>query len=131
LNAFVAFDFRSDLDRMDVLKTLPLSAGALAVGQLIAPTVVLSTVQWLGVAALALTGPRAEVVSLAVAVLVVPVNFLLFGLENLLFLLFPTRLVNVTPGDFQALGRRLLLVMLKLVAFGVVGGTTALAAVLV
>jgi len=28
------FDFRSDLERLDVLKTLPMPAGAIALGQL-------------------------------------------------------------------------------------------------
>ena len=35
-------------------------------------------------------------------------NFVLVGVENLLFLLFPTRVMVTTPGDFQAMGRNVL-----------------------
>jgi len=41
-------------------------------------------------------------------------NFLVFGVENLLFLWFPTRLVPSTPGDFQLMGRHILLMMAKM-----------------
>jgi hypothetical protein len=131
LNALVAFDFRSDLDRMDVLKTLPLSSVALAFGQLIAPTLVVCLVQWLALVVLALAGSGFELIHLAFAALAVPFNFFVFGLENLTFLVFPTRLVPTTPGDIQTFGRQLLLTLLRMVAFGITGGTTALFAVLV
>ena len=45
---------------------------------------------------------------LAGAAVVVPINFVLFALENVLFLLFPARQMAATPGDFHALGRQFL-----------------------
>jgi hypothetical protein len=131
LNQLVGFDFRSDIDRMDVLKTLPIRPGPLVVGQLIAPTLLISGIQWLAVAGLILAEPQGAAVYLAVGLLAVPFNFFLFGMENLLFLLFPTRLLPATPGDFQAFGRNLLLTLFKFIGFGVAGVTTFLVAALV
>src|SRR6185437_13842340 len=58
---------------------------------------------------------------LACAVYVLPINFLLFALDNLLFLLFPTRLMAATPGDFQALGRNVLFLVAKATVLFMVG----------
>src|SRR5205085_9426458 len=41
----LTFDFRGDIDRMDVLKTLPLPRWKLVVGQLITPVMIVSSVQ--------------------------------------------------------------------------------------
>jgi ABC-2 type transport system permease protein len=114
LTALVPFDFRGDLDRMAFLKTLPLPAWRLAVGQLLTPVLFFTLMQWLIlVAALYLTSVSAFWVGV-LAVYLPPVNFLLFALENLLFLLFPTRLSAATPGDFQSLGRNVLFWLAKL-----------------
>jgi hypothetical protein len=59
-------------------------------------------------------------VVLACAAFTLPFNFLLFALENLLFLLFPTRLAAATPGDFQTMGRNVLFLLGKVLALGVV-----------
>jgi hypothetical protein len=47
-----------------------------------------------------------------------PINALLFALENLLFLLFPTRVLANNPADFQALGRNVLFMMAKVFVLG-------------
>ncbi|HVS35178.1 MAG TPA: hypothetical protein VMS17_06315, partial [Gemmataceae bacterium] len=52
--------------------------------------------------------------------------FVLFSIENLLFLLLPTRVMVTTPGDFQAMGRNILTQFAK--ALGV-GGAALVAAV--
>ena len=39
------FDFRSDLDRMDTLKTLPIPTAALVIGELTVPTLMLTLAQ--------------------------------------------------------------------------------------
>src|SRR5262249_23649261 len=48
----------------------------------------------------------------------VPVNGLLFSLEDLLFLLFPTRVLVNNPADFQALGRNILFTLAKVTVLG-------------
>src|SRR5262249_34389521 len=60
-----------------------------------------------------------------------PFNFLLFGLENLLFLLFPARMLANTPGDFQAVGRNVLFTMAKLMGIVLVALVAGLSGVVV
>lgn len=132
LTAMVPFDFRGDVDRVAVLKSLPILPWRLAVGQLLTPTLMLSCLQWLvlifiGFVGIFLDGTPGEgngretlLVVAACALFVLPFNFLLFGLENLLFLLFPVRLVASTPGDFQAVGRNVLFMMAKMLGIGLV-----------
>lgn len=120
LTALVPFDFRGDVDRIAVLKTLPLPAWRLAIGQILTPVLVLSVMQWLALAGVASVSPVSERFVLACAAYALPFNFLLFALENLLFLLFPTRLMAATPGDFQAIGRNVLFLMGKMFGLMVV-----------
>lgn len=137
LTALVPFDFRGDLERMALLKTLPVPAWKLAIAEVLTPVLLLSVVQWLILAAvgiaLANTESRESVAHPAMLVVaaafVLPINFFLLALENFLFLLFPTRLAAMTPGDFQAMGRNILFMLAKvfglavvLTAAGLVGG---------
>jgi hypothetical protein len=114
----VPFDFRGDVDRMAALKALPLSAWRLTLGQVAAPVIVVSGVQWLALTVLGRLLQSDDASLAAAAALAVPINFLVFGVENLLFLLFPTRLHGGTPGDFQALGRSVLLLAARVVVLG-------------
>ncbi len=106
------------------------------------PALVLSVLQWVVLAAL--TGVaviRASVLDatfwvtlqwlLVGAAVVVPFNLLLIGLENVLFLLFPSRLLANTPGDFQAMGRGVLVMVAKILLLGIVGGVAFLAGFIV
>jgi hypothetical protein len=123
------FDFRGDLERMDLLKALPLPTWRLVVGQLLAPVLLVSMVQLLVLAGVQLLWGEADPFLLAAVVFLVPFNFLLFGLENLFFLLVPTRLTGQGPGDFQVLGRQMLLWLGKLLVLMVALGLAALAGV--
>ena len=121
----ITFDFRGDVDRMDVLKTLPIAPSRLVLGQLFAPVLLVTLVQLILVVIVQLAwGGAAELLAVVVA-FAVPVNFLLFGLENLLFLWFPTRMLPATPGDVQMMGRYMLLFLLKVLALSVAGGLVA------
>ena len=63
LTPLLTFDFRGDVDRLDVLKALPLAPWRVALGQLLAPTLILSAVQGLVlVVATAIQGMRAACV---------------------------------------------------------------------
>jgi hypothetical protein len=125
---FLPFDFRGDVDRMDVLKTLPVPAWRLVLGQLLAPVLLVTAVQLV-----LLAGAQAVVGSLdpllaATAAYLLPFNLLLFGVENLFFLWFPTRLTGaMAPGDFQMFGRQMLLWMAKMLVLGLVLGPAFLA----
>jgi len=118
LSMMVRFDFRSDLDQMEGLKALPIPGYRIALGQLIAPVIVCLMLQATIFTAGAVANGRPEV-ALAAAVFVIPVNVLLFGVENIMFLLFPSRVMAFNPGDFMSMGRQMLLMFLKFAVIGV------------
>ncbi len=131
LTPAVPFDFRGDVDRMDILKSLPIRGFWLATGQLIAPVVLVTLIQWGVLALVQIVTGRVEPFLLGAAAVVLPFNFLLFALENLLFLLFPTRLMPWTPGDFQMIGRHMLLFLGRILCLGLALGSAGLVGVLV
>jgi len=105
VGAWLRFDFRGDLDQIDHLKSLPVSGAAVSVGQLVTPTLLMSLCHLAIVGSVLGVMRRSDPVLLTAAVLCVPFNALLFGVENFIFLLFPTR-AAMTPGDFQGYGGR-------------------------
>lgn len=125
------FDFRSHIDNMDTLKAMPLGAMAVAAGQLAVPVAVTTLAQLLllGAAAL-LTGSGSPYWLLGMAVLL-PVNLVIYAVENAIFLLYPVRLASTGPGDMQFLGRQVMLIFMKLaillvaVAMAAAGGAAA------
>jgi hypothetical protein len=132
----VPFDFRGDVDRIALLKTLPIAPWRVALGQVLAPVVTVTAVQWLVLLTLYCWGvggpphprlPRPATVFVACGLFAAPVNALLFALENLLFLLFPTRVLVNNPADFQATGRTVLFALAK---FAVLGGVIVIAALM-
>jgi hypothetical protein len=86
------FDFHRDLDRLATLKVLPITPAAAVVGQTLAPvliaTVFQSAVLAFAVAVLPLPPHHFFLAMLAM----MPLNVLVFGLENLIYLLYPYRL---------------------------------------
>jgi putative ABC exporter len=122
LPMMLTFDFRGDVDRIDILKSLPLQAWQLAIGQLLTPVLMTAIIQVLLLAMWQAIWGGMELLLLGAVCFALPVNFLLFGIENLVFLWFPTRMATATPGDFQAMGRYMLLFMLKMVVLAVTVG---------
>ena len=75
------------------------------VGQLITSVLIASGVQLLVLALIEVVlGGLGRVLPAALA-FALPFNFLLFALENCLFLVFPTRMTPATPADVQTMGR--------------------------
>jgi hypothetical protein len=123
---FVPFDFRGDIDRIDVLKALPVGSTACVVGQLLAPVLLLTVGQTLACfVGLAVAGKLTPAFPLFVA-LAFSINLTMIANENLLFLVFPVRTSNA-PGDFQNVGRNLVLLLAKMLLILIVGGLTAVA----
>ena len=122
LPQLLTFDFRGDIDRIEVLKALPLAPSRLVVGQLLVPVLFLTAVQLILLLLLKATWGEFGPFLLAGAAFAVPVNFLVMGIDNLLFLWFPTRMVASTPGDMQILGRQMLLFLGKGLLLGLVAG---------
>jgi hypothetical protein len=128
LASMLRLDFRADLDALDTLKALPLRPAAVAAGQLVAPTVVLTLIHWLVLAAAAATFDPAAAPRPALwvaAALAGPFNLLLFACENLIFLLSPSRPTAVGPGDFQVIGRQMFALALRTLLVGIGAGVAA------
>lgn len=125
MTRMLPFDFRGDLDHLDWLKSLPLRPMALAAGQLVVPVFLMTVIQLLSFSALALVAGRCDPVLIEIAAFTPPLNLLLFAVDNLVFLLFPVRLVASTPGDFQHMGRSMVEMLLKTIALGLCLGVAA------
>lgn len=129
---YVQCDFRSDYECLAWLRSLPCSPTALAAGQVLASSLVLTVFE------LALAGwvlllpelPRRELWLLAFAALPF-VNVIQFAVENAIWLLYPTRASQGqgTPGAGQ-FGRMYALMLVKFVVLGVLAVPWVLGAVL-
>lgn len=130
-SVLMTFDFRSDVDRIDTLKALPISPISIVAGQLATPCALGTILQWLAFAILGIGAGASDPLFWALAAFIPPFNVLLFEAENVMFLWFPSRMGPPAPGDLQALGRGMLLMMAKFllvfVAVAVAGGIGALA----
>lgn len=85
------FDFRRDVDRMAVLKALPISPAAMTFGQLAAPVLACTLFQTIVLSIAMIVEPYSVSTFLLCIGLLVPINFVIFGLENLIFMYFPYR----------------------------------------
>jgi len=123
--SLLRFDFRDDLDRLDLLRSLPIHPWAVVVGELVAPVLVLLAVQTvLGVAALLGPGVHWRYL-VAAGAFAVPFNVFLVGVENLFFLWFPLRSAGLIAGDMQLFGRQMVLGLVKFLIFLVGLGLSA------
>lgn len=120
------FDFRSDLDNMDTLKALPVSGRAVTLAEMAVPCALLSLLGWLIACGAAVFADLPLPVLLMVILGTPPIALWVIGLENLMFLLMPTRLYSQGQASMVLSGRRLVLMLAKLGLFvvggGVVGG---------
>jgi hypothetical protein len=125
-SSFVAFDFRGDVDRIGELKALPIRSVPLVIGQIVTPVLVFVVPAWVvfAVASPSLGGARAS--DVVFMTILAPLAALFIEVDNLLFLVFPTRAVQATAADFTTMGRHILLLLAKLL----VGGVTVLLAAL-
>ena len=109
-------DFRGELDKIGHYKALPISPRRICIGQMVVPVLLCSAIEivMIGSALMFVDGAAARFL-LALIVFTLPFNLLLYGVENLVFLLFPTKLVPVGRVDFDFLGRTLVEFLLKTV----------------
>ncbi len=120
------FDFRGDYERMEGLKTLPIPASRLALGQVAAPTVLATVPQVLCIVVLGVGAGPVPAWFWTLPAFALLVNALLMEVENVMFLWFPTKPLAATPGDIQAMGRAILMMLAKTLTVGVTGGLAAL-----
>jgi hypothetical protein len=128
LPQMLRFDFRGDFDRFDTLKTLPSSSMAIAVGELIAPTLFATLLEAPCVFAIGVAEDQWQS-ALAVAAFLPVLNLFIFGLENLVFLWYPQR--PAAAAEFSGMGQRMLTTVIKVLAVMIVAGVSALAGALV
>lgn len=102
----LVFDFRGDLDNMPNLKGLPLAAWKICIGQLAAPVLLTIAIELvLLISAMTCLDGPSRFFLMAVIPFLLPFNVLLYGVENLFFLLFPAPLVPVGRADYDFIGR--------------------------
>ena len=106
--------FRGDVDHIDYLKTLPMHPMILTVGELGGGVLLLTLIQLGMFAVFAAVAPAGVAITLIAAAFTLPFNGILFSLGNLLFLIYPVRLVSGTTFDFQTFGRMMLFFMLQM-----------------
>ena len=86
------FDFRRDLARLATFKSMPIAPAAAAVGQTLTP-VLIATLFQCGVLAFAIIARSLPFNYLLTTMLVmIPLNALVFSLDNLIYLLYPYRM---------------------------------------
>jgi hypothetical protein len=92
LPAALKFDFRRDVERLGALKILPIRPLHVAVGQLAAPVLVASGFQLTILVVAYVMRPVPVAYLLGLIAFLVPLNVLIFAMENTIFLLYPYRL---------------------------------------
>jgi hypothetical protein len=106
---------------MDFLKTLPIEAEALVIGELGVPVLMLTLAQ--GICLAVASGIRGDAAYLLDSLFFLPpFNALLVEIEAILFLWFPIR---ITPGStmaFTAMSRQFLFLFAKIIMTGLVAG---------
>jgi hypothetical protein len=122
-------DLRSDLTKVSILKTLPLSGQALVLGEVLTPTILVTLLQTLLLAFGILLAPWPEgwsgidLLALALAFLIqaLPLNMLSALIQNAAVLLFPAwhALGPDRARGFEAIGQRMLSSLLFLFALAV------------
>jgi hypothetical protein len=121
-------DLRQDLQLMDVLKTYPMRGWQVVLGELLAPALILTALQWLllwvGAVVLLFSGQKGippgafGAIVAGVTLLAPTTNFLLLLIPNTAVLLFPGWFHSKEPlQGIEATGQRLILMLGQVLAF--------------
>ncbi|MFM7709081.1 MAG: hypothetical protein ACKO9D_13900, partial [Gammaproteobacteria bacterium] len=109
-------DFRSDLGRLDVIKSLPVGTSAVVAGQLAVPVAVGVALWWVFAILLVMIGMIPPRLFWLVCALALPVNLYLFAVENLFCLAFPFTITRAGVGQLHQQGRAAMVVIGKMLA---------------
>ena len=91
LPSALMLDFRRDVNRLGVLKALPISPLAVTIGQLAVPVLLCSLYQWVVLGIAAIIGAISFGQMVISGILLIPVCVLIFSIENLIFMAAPYR----------------------------------------
>jgi hypothetical protein len=121
-------DFRQDVQQMDMLKLLPMPSWQIVLGELLAPTVILTAIQWFllvvamgfgpGLGRVA-AGPPLIVYAFSAAIVLPMLNLISLLIPNAAVLLFPAwfQMGTEGPRGIEATGQRLISMLGQLVVF--------------
>ncbi len=99
-------DFRGDLSRMEIYKTLPLAPWRICAGQLVVQVLLAYVIALTIIASAFVFEEKVTTqVALVLAAFALSLTFLIYAVENTVHLLFPTKLVAMGRADFEFLGR--------------------------
>jgi len=99
-------DFRGDLSRMEIYKTLPIAPWRICAGQLVVQVLLAYVITLTIVASAFVFDEKVTAqVALVLAAFALPLTLLIHAVENTMHLLFPTKLVAMGRADFEFLGR--------------------------
>lgn len=107
LSMHLRFDFRGDLDHISLFKRLPVSAQSVTMAELCIPVFFLSLVHILALTSFASYSSGMLGMTLLVIGCVIPFNLMMVGIQNFVFLIFPTRFVHTSPADLTQFGRNM------------------------
>jgi hypothetical protein len=93
ISSQLAFAFRGDFEQMALLKSLPVRPLAVAVAQVLPIAVLVAAGEACVFGLLAALSPASAPLYLSAILFALPYNLLMFGADNLLFLLYPIPLV--------------------------------------
>jgi hypothetical protein len=88
----VRFDFRRDLDRIAMFKGMPISPSAAVIGQVIVPVFIATLFQSVVLAFAVYSRSLPLQYWFSAMLVMLPLNAMVFSLDNLIFLLYPYRL---------------------------------------
>jgi hypothetical protein len=120
------FDFRADLDQIDLLKTLPLAPSAVAVGQLAAPVALAALMAWGILLGAGVRHPEFAGRFALAGALAPLAGALLMACENILFLLYPTRAAASGIMDVRHLARGIVSQIAKMITVAAAAAPAAL-----
>jgi len=99
-------DFRGDLSRMEIYKTLPIAPWRICAGQLVVQVLLAYGITVvIIVSALIFEESVTPQIALILAAFALPLMLLIYAVENTVHLLFPTKLIAMGRADFEFLGR--------------------------
>ncbi|MCE9595890.1 MAG: putative ABC exporter domain-containing protein [Planctomycetes bacterium] len=130
LTTGLRFDFREDLERMDVIKSWPVAPWKIFVATLLPEVVLVTALLCIAIIVRAVMHDMQH----GILVLIVPaVGFFVFvcvALDNALFLFMPVRYVPGQDGGLQNAGRATVMMLARLVLFGFTAAGAVLPALL-
>ena len=128
MSFLICLTMQNEIERVGFLKSLPIATISIVIGELLGFVVLLSFVQSLFFAGLAWFFPAFAIWLLSAMVLLLPVNFVMFAVDKVVFYVYPTRLAKGAPGDFQKSGKQMIFMMMKLLMLGAAIAVVAIAA---